>query len=153
MTEKRNMLAKVTPEIFEQVLQSLYSGVTVAQYYELNRERPNFPALSSIYKYCIADSANRNLYTLAREACADALADQVIIEADSLTTDPARASNRMKGRQWLASKIKPKVYGDKLDIDMKGSIDIGAAILEGRKRASLEPLTIDNEPLPINPFD
>lgn len=99
--------------------------------------------------YINADNGRISTYARARESLADSLAEQVITEADNTVTDPSRAANRMKARQFLASKLKPKVYGDKLDVDIKGTLDVGAAILAARQRARLEPLTIDNE---VDPF-
>lgn len=149
MTEQRKQQAKCTQDIFQRIVDALHTGTTLAKFLLDNENDPNIPSRSCIMAFVNADNANKAVYARAREDCADALAEQVITEADSTTTDPARASNRMKARQFLASKLKPKVYGDKLDVDIKGTLDVGAAILAARQRARLEPLTIDNE---VDPF-
>lgn len=145
MTNIRKLPAVCTPEIYELVIDSLHQGITVAKLLMDNENNPEFPARGTIMKYINADNARKQNYARAREDCADSLAEQVITEADSTITDPARAANRMKARQFLASKLKPKVYGDKLDIDMTGRIDVATAITAARERARLEPLTIDND--------
>lgn len=140
--------ASCTPEIFELVIASLYEGKTPAHVVEEQRENTAFPTLSTIHKYAMADNARKKTYADAREACADMMADQVVLHADS-NVDPQRAANRMKARQFWASKLKPKVYGDKLDIDLNQRVDVSIAIQAARARAqlpSVEPLTIDNEP-------
>lgn len=145
--------AVMTQALFQEIIEALHTGQTLSKWLLDRENKPEIPSRATIINYINSDSTNKDRYARAREDCADALAEQVLTESDNTMNDPARASNRMKARQWLASKIKPKVYGDKIDIDVKGSIDIGAAIMAGRQRARLEPPTIDNEPLLINPFD
>lgn len=138
----------MTPAIYQLFIDSLMEGITPAQLVEKDREKGELPSLPTFYKYINADNARIKEYALARERCADIMADQVVVAADS-TLDPQRAANRMKGRQWWASKAKPKVYGDKLDIDLNQRVDVSIAIQAARARAQLpglEPLTIDNEP-------
>ena len=42
--------------------------------------------------------------------------------------------------KWLASKLIPKVYGDKLDVNVNATIDIGDALAAARARATLRPI-------------
>lgn len=70
-------------------------------------------------------------YARAREAQADRHADEILRIADDGASDTyidehgnertdqevvARSKLRVDARKWLASKMKPKVYGDKLDL-------------------------------------
>jgi hypothetical protein len=128
-----------TPEIFERILEEMRGGKTLAQVLDIHKEGNNYPSLSTVYKYTNNHSEARAQYTQARENCADALADDILRVAES-TLDPQRARNQITARQWLASKIKPKVYGDKLDVDVNNRIDISLAIQQGRQRAQV----IDN---------
>jgi hypothetical protein len=50
----------------------------------------------------------------AREWGADALADQVLLIAENLHGNVARDRVRIAARMWLASKLGPKRYGDKI---------------------------------------
>lgn len=149
MTNTRKPRAYMTKELFEEIITAMHAGIPLGKWLESKANNPEIPARSEIMQFINADNGFKTIYTHAREDCADALAEQVVSEADNLIVDPARSSNRMKARQWLASKMKPKVYGDKLDVDIKGTLDVGAAILAARQRARLEPLTIDNE---VDPF-
>ena len=72
------------------------------------------------------------MYTRAREDRADKLADELVAISDEvevsaryegeevrLSLDAAAvARNRLRvdARKWVASKLKPRVYGDKLDV-------------------------------------
>ena len=36
--------------------------------------------------------------------------------------------------KWYASKIAPKIYGEKVDVNVSGNVTVSAAIDEGRRR-------------------
>lgn len=55
-------------------------------------------------------------YARARDEQADYYADEIIEIADT-EKDPQKARVRVDSRKWVASKLKPKRYGDKLDLD------------------------------------
>ena len=66
------------------------------------------------------------------------------IEGDVLkgAVDPHAARVVLSSMQWRASKIAPKKYGDKQQVEHSGSIDIGAELNErlaaARKKAAEE---------------
>ena len=66
--------------------------------------------------------AFRRRYGIARETQADAFADENVDIADSARDreDAAIAKLRIDARKWVAAKLKPKRYGDKLDV--RGSL-------------------------------
>lgn len=95
------------------------------------------PALSTIMKWLTEDPVFSEQYTRAREEQADYLADQIVEIADAPVTssalsgdgdiDPERAKlidrlemerrrQQIDARKWVAAKLKPKVYGDKLEL-------------------------------------
>lgn len=55
-------------------------------------------------------------YARAREAQAEYYAAEIIQIADT-TEDPQKARLQIDARKWYASKIHPKGFGDKLEID------------------------------------
>lgn len=73
------------------------------------------------------------LYAQAQTIRADLLADDVIRIADS-NADPQKARNRMNARQWLAAKLAPKTYGDRLDIAVTQTISVADALTDARAR-------------------
>ncbi len=52
-------------------------------------------------------------YARAREEQADFYADEIITIADT-EPDAAIARVRIDARKWTASKLRPKVYGDRV---------------------------------------
>ena len=61
-------------------------------------------------------------YARAREDQADHYAEEIIAIADT-EEDAAKARVRVDARKWVASKLKPKKYGEKLDLNHSGSIE------------------------------
>lgn len=94
-------------------------------------------------------------YADARRHKAEMLVQQIVSIADS-DTDPQKARNQIQVRQWLASKVLPKEYGDRLDVNVTQTIDIGSALTEARARA-LRPVsdqhTIDDVEYSAVPSD
>lgn len=64
----------------------------------------------------------------------DLMATEMLGIADDLSIDPVRANNMIKARMWLASKWNSKQYGDKLDVQVTKTVDIGAALADARSR-------------------
>jgi len=62
-------------------------------------------------------------YARARAAQADHYADEIIEIVDT-ETDPVRARVRMDGRKWVASKLAPRKYGEKLDVKNETTVDV-----------------------------
>ncbi len=71
-------------------------------------------------------------YARAREEQADFYADEIVTIADT-EPDAATARVRVDARKWVASKLKPKRYGDKLALG--GADDLPAIRQEVQERA------------------
>lgn len=70
---------------------------------------------------------------VAREEFSHDLAKQTIAIADA-DVDAPRARNRIAARQWLAGKYARQVFGDKVELNVTGSVSVGAALEEARRR-------------------
>lgn len=77
-------------------------------------------------------------YDEARQSQAMSMADQVIDIADS-ERDSARARNMIDARKWLASKLDPRVFGDRIDLNIEQSVSIKSA-LEAAESRILRPM-------------
>ncbi|WP_425221723.1 hypothetical protein [Pseudomonas sp.] len=96
------------------------------------------PALGTVMRW-LADDSNaefREQYARAREAQADKLAEEILQIADDGSNDNyqdedgnsfidhdhiARSRLRVDARKWLASKMAPKRYGDKVTQEHTGA--------------------------------
>jgi hypothetical protein len=89
-------------------------------------------ALATFQDWLQGDKEAAVRYARAQELRGDVLADEIISIADN-DDDAARARNRITSRQWLAGKLN-KRYGDRIDLNVTQTIDIGNTLAEARAR-------------------
>lgn len=96
------------------------------------------PGQTTVYRWLKDNEEFRKKYARAREEQADHYAEEIVAIADE---DPATAIQRQRGgeetividgaavahqrlrvdaRKWFASKVAPKKYGDRLDLEHTG---------------------------------
>jgi len=75
----------------------------------------------------------RSIYDVAMICRADLLAHEIVEISDS-KDDPQRARNRIDSRKWLASKLMPRRYGDRLELSVQGEISINEALAAAHSR-------------------
>lgn len=98
-------------------------------------EEDGMPVMSTVFKWLREQQAFSERYAQAKQESADAMAEDVLDIADNATNDwmerqgddtPGyqvngeniqRSKLRVETRKWLMAKMKPKKYGDKLDLD------------------------------------
>lgn len=71
-------------------------------------------------------------YARAMDSRADSLADEIDDLADQAVSDPARANAirvAIDAKKWIACKLKPKKYGEKLDLNQSGNVGIAFNIV------------------------
>lgn len=92
-------------------------------------EENSFPSPTTIFRWIDKYPEFRDKYMRAREAQADYLADEMLTIADDNAADDTpftganhiqRAKLQIETRKWIASKLKPKKYGDKIDLTTLG---------------------------------
>lgn len=85
--------------------------------------------MSSVFRWLLVQDEFRKMYAIAKEAQADYLAEEIIEIADDRSRDDTpfsganhvqRARLQVDARKWIASKLKPRKYGDKVDITTDG---------------------------------
>lgn len=88
------------------------------------------PNRATVFRWLAANETFRDQYARAREEQADAYADEIVGIADDGSNDYIEGENgpilnsehiqrsrlRVDTRKWIASKLKPKKYGDKLEL-------------------------------------
>lgn len=73
------------------------------------------PDVKTVYRWMGANEEFRQQYAHAREDQADTLADEIVDISDDATEDPNSRRVRIDARKWVAAKLKPKKYGDRID--------------------------------------
>jgi hypothetical protein len=90
----------------------------------------HMPNKSTVFDWLLADKVFHDQYARAREMQADALFDEMLDIADESLSDSYEDDNgnerinhevvqrsrlRIDTRKWIAGKLRPKVYGDKIE--------------------------------------
>ena len=112
---------------------------------------PSYPAAK---RMLAADPALNARYRAALEDRADSLVDEMLGLADTQIPDELGGAERgawiahlkikLDTRRYLASKLWPKQYGERLEVGATHPISILAALAAGEARVGL---TLDHEPL------
>jgi len=120
-----------TPEIAAEICGRLVEGEALSKIC-LDEA---MPALRTVYLWLQKDAEFMQLYARAREEQADTLADEILKIADeepswipddkdntyTLDGTAVQAQKlRIDARKWVASKLKPKKYGDKVTQEVSG---------------------------------
>lgn len=115
-------------EVFQRILEQLALGMPLAKLLK----QPGMPVYSSVMKWLSEDAALSDRYARAKEESADVLADEIMEIADEeVASDDnghmdSAAVNRQRlrvdARKWVAAKLKPKKYGDKVTQDHQGNV-------------------------------
>lgn len=98
-------------------------------------------AINSFLRWVDADPALVAQYVLARARMLDVQAEALedIGEQAARATDAVEVAGlrlQSDNRKWLLSKLAPKKYGDKQQIEHSGSIDTATTIIEARRARS-----------------
>lgn len=91
-------------------------------------------SVTTFHKILSSERELAAAYARAKEIRADLLADEALKIVDDPNIDAQRARNQMTMRQWLAAKLAPKTYGERIDLNVNQSISIDGALMEARQR-------------------
>jgi hypothetical protein len=125
-----------TQEIADSICEQIADGLSLRSICEAE----NMPNKATVFRWLAAKADFRDQYAYAREAQAETLADELTDIADDGTNDwmerkgeegqslgwtengeaIQRSRLRVDTRKWIASKLKPKKYGDKLAVGGDG---------------------------------
>ena len=85
------------------------------------------PAESTVYKWLAEGGAFSERYARAREQQADLYADEIIEIADACEPEAAavaKAKARIDARKWLAARLAPKKYGDRVNLSADMAVKV-----------------------------
>jgi hypothetical protein len=81
------------------------------------------PPKATFLRWIAADGALADRYARARELQAQHYAEEIVEISDN-DPDPQRARVRIDARKWVACKLLPKKYGEKIDHSVEGSLTV-----------------------------
>lgn len=83
------------------------------------------PSAGTVCRWLAEHKEFQEQYAHAREAQGEVHADGIVEIADNATPETvAQDKLRIDARKWVASKLKPKKYGDKVQQEVSGSIGV-----------------------------
>ncbi len=115
-------------------------------------EADDMPDATTIFAWAVNEKHPfSNQYALARKIQAEGFVDEITAIVDDGTNDwivtekgdmvnneaIQRSRLRFQARQWLASKFLPKMYGDKLNVESQGAVEVRVSYATPEK-SSLE---------------
>ena len=130
MQDIKNKIGRPTDystELTDAICERLSNGESLRSICSLE----NMPNKTTVFKWLNIHKDFNDQYARAREEQAETLADEIIAIADDGLNDSyvdengnkrteqdviARSRLRVEARKWVASKLKPKKYGDKIEI-------------------------------------
>ena len=122
---------RLQADIVDSILKDLMAGASIKKTLE------KFKVTAwAFYQTIDSDPILSREYARAQQVRAELLADEIVDIADD-AVDAGKARNQIDVRKWYASKMQPAKYGDRIDLNVNQTVDIGAALVEARARAML----------------
>jgi hypothetical protein len=119
----RKEIVKFSDELLSEMLEQVASGESLNQVCK----KAGMPTRKTFYKWVADDESVRNRYEAALSIRADWVFDQIIEIADEPVgstmgggTDAgavAKQKLQVDARKWVLSKMEPKKYGDRTQVD------------------------------------
>lgn len=140
---KRGRPSKYTEEIAREICVQLALGRPLTKIVKDD----GMPDLTTVYYWMDKHPEFSQRYARAREDQADTLADEIQAIADETMLGERRVIKangdveitqtdmtehrkiRIDARKWIASKLKPKKYGDRIQQDMTGEVSLAVAVM------------------------
>lgn len=111
---------KYSQEMADKICGLISNGMSLRAICNVN----GMPARGTVYQWLSENIEFQDQYTRARVEQADYFAEEIVEIADSVEADSAavaKARLQVDARKWAASKLAPKKYGEKTELDVKSS--------------------------------
>jgi len=125
---------KYTPELGSKICSELAQGKSLRK---VCKKGNSLPCIATIFNWFREYPEFLEQYEKAKEESSDFLVEEMLDIADQsdLKESAQRSRLRVDTRKWAASKLKPKKYGDKLDVT------------SGNEKLPTPIISINNDPL------
>jgi hypothetical protein len=127
-------MAEFSQDVFDRICERIAEGESLRAICA----DEDMPSKANVFRWLAVNKEAADQYARAREVQADAIFDEIIDIADDATNDwmevngqddagyrangehIQRSRLRIDARKWMAGKLRPKVYGDKLELSGAG---------------------------------
>lgn len=117
----------ISDERFEEIINGIHDGDSIKVL------MPNVTERRKFYESLLENVLRAQVYASAQAGRAELLVDDLVNIADT-EPDPQKARNRIDARKWVASKLQPQKFGDRLDLNVNQHVDLSGALAEAAKR-------------------
>jgi len=124
-----------TDDLFDYICSELADGKSLKRICE----QKGMPDKATFYRWINGDPILCDKYARAKDDSADALSEDIQNIADDVLSGKYEANNArvaIDAKKWIASKLKPKKYGDKIDMTTNGK-DLPTPILSAMSRTNI----------------
>lgn len=113
--------SEYTPELASHICSELAAGKSLVKICE----DPNMPGRRTVFDWLRAHPEFEKLYQIAKDECAEVLVEEMLEIADNggragTSEKVQRDRVRIDTRKWIASKLKPKKYSEKVAAEVSG---------------------------------
>lgn len=110
---------KYTEALADSICDKLMDGMSMRQIAKL----PSMPDRSTMLRWMSTNKDFAAKCAHAREEQADLMDDLILETANACTPETASADKvKISAYQWRAAKLKPKKYGDKVEVEQSGEV-------------------------------
>lgn len=114
------MAVKFSNKVFDEICQRIAQGESLVSICK----DADMPGYSTIMEWLNKSSDRAEKYARARESQADFLADEMLEVARNSTNETYQPDRLLvDALKWRAAKLRPRVYGDRQEVDMKLNIN------------------------------
>jgi hypothetical protein len=116
-----------TIEIASYICEQVANGEKLKSIYD----RPEMPKRSTVYQWLAKHEEFAEMYARAQEDRADFFADEIVEISDDEKSDPNSRRVRIDARKWTAAKLRPRRYGEKLEVGGEGGGPLKLVLVKG----------------------
>ena len=112
----------------DQIITEICKGLSTGEPLASLCRSPDMPSREAIYQWVKEDPALLDRLNAAKDDGADCLAQGCLAIVDDLKEDPASRRIRVETRMKLLSKWFPKRYGDRVEVEQSGTVNMVVSI-------------------------
>ena len=131
----RGRPSKYTDELADLICERISDGESLVDICKSD----GMPSRGTVFRWLAGNETFQDMYALAREVQAEHYADEIVAISDDSRNDwmernsdgatawalngeaIARSRLRVDARKWVASKLKPRKYGDRSSMELTGA--------------------------------
>lgn len=126
-------------EIMDELVEHMIDGRTLHEFCKMQ----GHPGYNVLFRWFETYPELARRYQYAREIQADRIADELLSVADDPDIPSDQKKHMLDARKWVASKLKPKSYGDRIELNAKVEHEYSvSALLRSLQPSPLVPARI-----------